>query len=160
MNTSFEKAANSTDEWYTPLEIIDALGPFDLDPCAPLYPLWPTAAVMYDKNIDGLSRGWNGRVWLNPPYSRPLLERFVKRLSKHGNGIALLYNRCDTALFHEEVFPKANALMFIRGRLRFFRPNGSQGDSAGCGSILVAYGENNVCSLEKSGINGKIVYLK
>ena len=35
MNTTFEKSANSTDEWYTPKEIIDALGEFDLDPCAP-----------------------------------------------------------------------------------------------------------------------------
>lgn len=25
----------STDEWYTPRWIIDELGPFDLDPCAP-----------------------------------------------------------------------------------------------------------------------------
>lgn len=38
MNTTFEKSANSTDEWYTPKEIIDALGEFDLDPCAPQYP--------------------------------------------------------------------------------------------------------------------------
>lgn len=29
---------NSTDEWYTPKEIIDALGEFDLDPCAPVAP--------------------------------------------------------------------------------------------------------------------------
>lgn len=37
MNTTFEKSANSTDEWYTPKEIIDALGEFDLDPW-PQYP--------------------------------------------------------------------------------------------------------------------------
>ena len=36
MNTTFEKSANTTDEWYTPKEIIDALGKFDLDPCAPV----------------------------------------------------------------------------------------------------------------------------
>lgn len=49
MNTSFEKSKNSTDEWYTPKEIIDALGEFDLDPCAPMRPLWRTARVMYNK---------------------------------------------------------------------------------------------------------------
>ena len=38
MNTTFERSANSTDEWYTPKEIIDALGEFDLDPCAPVSP--------------------------------------------------------------------------------------------------------------------------
>lgn len=26
MNTTFERSSNSTDEWYTPKEIIDALG--------------------------------------------------------------------------------------------------------------------------------------
>lgn len=34
MNTQFERSACATDEWYTPKEIIDALGEFDLDPCA------------------------------------------------------------------------------------------------------------------------------
>lgn len=43
MNTTFEKSVNTTDEWYTPKEIIDALGKFDLDPCAPVKPLWQTA---------------------------------------------------------------------------------------------------------------------
>ena len=74
MNTTFEKSANSTDEWYTPKEIIDALGEFDLDPCAPVAPPYKTANVMYNKNDDGLKQEWKGRVWLNPPYSRPLIE--------------------------------------------------------------------------------------
>lgn len=39
MNTSFERSANASDEWYTPREIIEALGEFDLDPCAPMHPL-------------------------------------------------------------------------------------------------------------------------
>lgn len=34
MNTSFQRSVNYSDEWYTPPEIIEALGEFDLDPCA------------------------------------------------------------------------------------------------------------------------------
>lgn len=30
MNTSFERSANASDEWYTPREIIEALGEFGL----------------------------------------------------------------------------------------------------------------------------------
>jgi hypothetical protein len=90
MNTSFEKSKNSTDEWYTPKEIIDALGKFDLDPCAPMRPLWRTARVMYNKEQDGLKQKWEGRVWLNPPYSRPTIEHFIARMVEHNNGIALL----------------------------------------------------------------------
>lgn len=63
MNTSFEKSKNSTDEWHTPKEIIDALGEFDLDPCAPMRPLWRTARVMYNKEQDGLKQKWEGRLW-------------------------------------------------------------------------------------------------
>ena len=55
MNTRFEKSVRSSDEWYTPKEGLKALGRFDLDPCAPVHPLWPTAEVMYDRDMDGLS---------------------------------------------------------------------------------------------------------
>ncbi len=60
MNTSLERSAKATDEWYTPIGIIQALGEFDLDPCAPVLPLWPTAKNMYNKNDDGLAK--NGLV--------------------------------------------------------------------------------------------------
>lgn len=60
MNTSFERSANASDEWYTPREIIEALGEFDLDPCAPMHPLWPTAKIMYNKQDNGLIQNWGG----------------------------------------------------------------------------------------------------
>lgn len=67
---------------------------------------------MYNKNHDGLTKDWVGRVWLNPPYSRPLIERFVTRLAEHGNGIALLFNRCDSKMFQDVIFEKATAMKF------------------------------------------------
>lgn len=66
MNTSFEKSKNSTDEWYTPKEIIDALGEFDLDPCAPMRPLWRTARVMYNKEQDGLKQKMGRKGMVKP----------------------------------------------------------------------------------------------
>lgn len=86
INRSFQHSANASDEWYTPIEIIRSLVDFDLDPCAPIVPLWQTAKVMYNRNDDGLTKEWHGRVWLNPPYSRPLIEQFVRRMAEHGNG--------------------------------------------------------------------------
>ena len=74
--------------------------------------------------------------------------------------IALLFNRCDSGLFHEQVFAKASAMLFMRGRIKFFRPDGSRGNSPGCGSILVAYGENNAHVLERSGIPGYFINIK
>ena len=122
MNTRFEKSVRSSDEWYTPKEVLKALGRFDLDPCAPVHPLWPTAEVMYDRDMDGLSLKWEGRVWLNPPYSRPLIEQFVRKLAEHGNGIALLFNRCDSKMFQDVIFEKATGMKFLRHRIRFYPP--------------------------------------
>ena len=159
MNTTFEKTENSTDEWYTPKELITSLGKFDLDPCAPVNPLWETASVMFNKNDDGLSKEWCGRVWLNPPYSRPLIEQFVKKMSDHGNGIALLYNRCDSRMFQDVIFKKATAMLFMRHRIRFYKPDGTIGGSPGCGSLLIAFGQNNADILKNCDIEGKFIYL-
>lgn len=159
MNTSFERSAKATDEWYTPIEIIKALGEFDLDPCAPMKPLWQTAKVMYNKEDDGLSKNWGGRVWLNPPYSRPLIVQFIKKMAEHNNGIALLFNRCDNTMFHDIIFPTATAMKFLRKRIRFYRQDGTQGDSPGCGSVLIAWGEENADIIRNCNLNGKFVRL-
>lgn len=161
MNTQFERCEKTTDEWYTPKWIVDALGEFDLDPCAPENRLWDTAKKHLTKNDDGLIAHWGGsRVWLNPPYSRPLIEKFVEKMAENNNGIALLFNRCDSRMFQDVIFPCASAIMFIKGRIRFFRPDGTEGGSPGCGSVLIAFGKENAEILGKSIIPGKFIKLK
>ena len=150
----------SPDEWYTPKWIIDTLGPFDLDPCAPPadvrpYEIAPTA---YTRDDDGLSREWHGTVWMNPPYSRVPLRRFCERMARHGNGIALLVNRQDNLLWQEVIFPTAKSMMFMRHRVKFLRPDGTTG-SPFFGSCLVAWGDNCDRRLRGSGIEGKYVVL-
>lgn len=158
METSLE-ISKLRDEWYTPIEIIRSLGDFDLDPCAPVNPLWKTARIMYNKNDDGLSKEWQGRVWLNPPYSRPLIEHFVRRMAEHGNGIALLLNRCDNVMFHDIIFPTATAMKFLRKRIKFYRADGTQGNSPGCGSVLIAWGEENADIIRNCTLKGKYIKL-
>lgn len=155
MDISYEKSAKSTDEWYTPPSIYSKLGHFDLDPCAPVKPLWKIADVNYNITDDGLLQEWFGRVWLNPPYSRPCLERFIEKLADHGNGIALIFNRCDCKLFQDIIFRRADAILFLKGRVRFFTPDGQQSGTPGCGSVLIAFGDNNAEILQHSGIPGK-----
>lgn len=160
MNTSFERTINPSDEWYTPKEIIDSLGHFDLDPCAPVNPLWETADVMYNKIDDGLKQNWGGRVWLNPPYSKPLLNQFIERMVKHNNGIALLFNRLDSNLFQKVILQNAMSMKILQKRIKFFKPNGIQGGSPGCGSILFAFGEYNDMVLKNNGLEGVYIKLK
>ena len=157
MNTSFQRM-ESSDEWYTPKYIMAALGTFDLDPCAPSREFY-TAKECYTKEDDGLVKPWHNRVWLNPPYSRKLIVPFIKKMAEHGNGVALIFNRMDIALWHDVIFPTAQAMLVLKGRLKFYRPDGSCGDSAGCGSVLVAWGEDNAMALRNCGLDGKFIRL-
>ena len=158
MNTSFQRTTSS-DEWYTPDYILSALGEFDLDPCAPDKDFY-TAKECYTKEDNGLVKPWYGRVWLNPPYSRKLIAPFIMKMAKHGNGVALIFNRMDIALWHDVIFPTADAMLVLKGRLKFYRPDGSCGDSAGCGSVLVAWGKANAISLKNCGLTGKYINLR
>lgn len=158
MDISFERGNSRTDEWYTPPRIIKALGEFDLDPCAPSHDFY-TARKCYTKEDNGLILPWSGRIWLNPPYKNPIIGQFMKRMAEHGSGTALVFNRMDTALWHDIIFPSATAILILRGRLRFIDSDGNEGDSAGCGSVLVAFGEENAWRLRTCGLDGKYIRL-
>ncbi len=47
-----------SDEWLTPPKIVEALGPFDLDPCSPVNRPWPTAGRHLTIEDDGLAQDW------------------------------------------------------------------------------------------------------
>ena len=143
-----------TDCWLTPPEIIDALGPFDLDPCAAPGQPWTTARHHYAPPQDGLQLPWFGRVWLNPPYGQQT-GLWLDHLSRHGNGIALVFARTETAMFFEHVWGKVVGALFLEGRLYFYRPDGTRakGNSGGP-SVLLAYGEENARLLQNSSLNG------
>lgn len=72
--------------WLTPPDIIERLGPFDLDPCCPANMPWRTATRMVSLPEDGLSVDWSGkRVWCNPPYGREAVP-FLRKMAKNANG--------------------------------------------------------------------------
>lgn len=137
-----ESAANETQEWMTPPWVFVRLGlTFDLDPCSPENPAWShvPATSRFTKREDGLIRPWHGRVWVNPPYG-PETGKWLARLARHGDGIALVFARCDAAWFHDAA-AHAHIICFVRGRIRFLRYGGEAGDAPGAGSALLAFGE-------------------
>lgn len=115
---------------------------------------------MLNKEDDGLKQDWEGRVWLNPTYSRPLIELFCKKMAENGNGIALLFNRLDTGMMQDVVLRNAHAVKFLRKRIRFYRPDGTQGGSPGCGSVLFAFGEENAKILQENKLEGVFLRIK
>lgn len=148
----------TTHDWLTPPEILEALGPFDMDPCASQFQPWRTAATQFTIEDDGLSRDWVGRVWCNPPYG-PHAEKFLKRMAEHGNGICLIFARTETKSFQQHVLNRANGILFIAGRLSFRLPGGAASGRAGAPSVLIAYGLDNLRALRMSGIDGHVVEL-
>lgn len=153
-----ESTKNVTKEWYTPPSIFQALGvTFDLDPCSPVAgPLdWIPVRNRLTEEDDGLFCRWEGNVWMNPPYGSDTI-RWLKRLAQHGQGIALVFARTDTEWFHEYC-TQAHAIVFMRGRVRFITPGGDPGGTPGSGSMLLAFGEENSRTLERSGLG---LYLK
>lgn len=148
------------DRWLTPLPVVRALGEFDLDPAGA--PGHATASEVWTPEIhgDGLSMPWHGRVWLNPPYGRVMYD-WMRALAEHGTGTALIFARTETTLFHELVWPLADAILFLRGRITFLDPEGTAaGANSGAPSVLIAYGKADADALERSGLAGHLVRLE
>ena len=149
-----------TTTWLTPPHILGALGEFDIDPCAAPSPRpWDTANRHIELPEDGLATQWHGRVWLNPPYGRET-DQWLDTLADHGDGIALIFARTETDMFVRHVWHRADALLFLYGRLHFHTTDGVRAKAnAGAPSVLIAYGQRNVDCLRACGLPGAFVPL-
>lgn len=152
---NFNSNTDNNDEWLTPPEILRALDPFDLDPCAPVSRPWPMARRHYTKEDNGLSLPWEGRVWLNPPYGRETFT-WLARLADHKSGIALIFARTETRGFHEQIWQRACGIFFFLGRLRFHYVDGTRGGTANAPSCLVAWSEEDTQVIRKAESEGHL----
>lgn len=160
---SHHSARRLSDEWLTPPDLVERLGPFDLDPCAPEGPPWLPIPCTYTIVDDGLARDWRGRVWLNPPYSE--VETWMARMARYPRGgTALVFARTETRWWFESVWPVASALLFLRGRLTFYegatRRRSKAGHNSGGPSVLVAYGDADATRLYEAADLGAYVRLR
>ncbi|RQQ64393.1 adenine methyltransferase [Burkholderia stagnalis] len=145
--SSHQSARMKNNEWLTPPEWIQALGPFELDPCAPVVRPWNTARLHFTVEDNGLAREWLGRVWCNPPFGREA-AKWLKRMADHNNGIALIPARTETAMFYESVWSRADSVCFVRGRPHFHYVDGRRAPfNSGAPICLVAYGRANTIAL-------------
>lgn len=115
----------TSDHWATPWPVVHELeaefGKFDLDVCC--HADTAKAAKFYTPAENGLIQPWEGRRWLNPPYSKvsPWLERAISETDSGRASlvVALLPACTDTRWFHGLVKDRAE-IRFIKGRVRFF----------------------------------------
>jgi hypothetical protein len=138
----YENCIGETSEWYTPPAIFDALGlEFDLDPCSPGHGHWVPARKIFTEQDDGLAQPWEGLAFVNPPFGgRNGHVPWMRKFFEHGNGVMIVRAYTSSAWWHAEM-PKAEMVLFPRGKTKFIRPDGTIGAQPGHGIVLVGMGE-------------------
>lgn len=125
MNSNDRKVVFSSgnDEYETPkwlYDILDAVFHFTLDPCSTDEN--HLALQWFTKEQDGLKQSWSwNRVFVNYPYSQA--KKWLAKIGEESTTsdiVVLCPARTDVKAFHEHVFPKATAITFFNGRLKFF----------------------------------------
>lgn len=148
------------DNWGTPQWLFDRLdrefGPFDLDAAAEP---WSAKCERYiTREVDALGPNpWPAeRVWLNPPYKRELLIRFLRKSIEHaaagGLVCALLPVRTEMHWWCDLVVTEAAEIHFIRGRVAFRPPPGHdlspRGNRPVFASAVVVFGGPGAAAAE------------
>ncbi len=133
----------TSDDYYTPKWIFDAMGiTFDLDvACPPEGPIHVPAARYYTAADDGLAQPWEGRVWMNPPFSKtnPWALRFIE----HANGIALVpFAKAKWAC---TLWEAAEGIVMLPAKFKF------EGGSIFIQTMLAAFGGDCVEAIAKIG---------
>lgn len=141
------ETVGASDEWYTPSHVFDAMQTtFDLDVAAPPQggPHVPCRRWISDNS---LATDWFGFVWMNPPFGgRNSLGPWLDKFFEHGNGIALVPDRTSAPWF-QPAAAKADAVLFVARKIRFLRPDGSEGASPASGTALMSSGREGQSAL-------------
>lgn len=126
---------SGNNEWYTPKDIIDvareAMGSIDIDPASSdIANEIVQAPEYYTYETNGLDKPLHGNVWMNPPYSSDLLDKFITKIveerSSYDQAIVLVNNATETQWF-AKLISVSSAVCFPRSRVKFYMPDGKTG---------------------------------
>lgn len=151
--------SHASQDWYTPPDIIElvrsVLGVIDLDPASDALPqTWIKANRFYSKPQDGVFESWDAStVWLNPPYGKDSkCNRSNQQLwsalmaSKYEGGVfkqgILLINSTHGYKWYEDLWTRYPVCL-ARERIRFIKPDGTQGGQAKRGQTFVYFGKDS-----------------
>ncbi len=139
-------------EWYTPPELIEAarltMNTIDLDPASSdVGNEIVKARQYYTVQNDGRKQPWQGNVWMNPPYSQPLVTEFCDLLVEKllTNGIkqaCVLVNNATETNFYQNMLRHCQAVCFIKGRVKFIDKKGNSTGVPLQGQTVLYFGDN------------------
>lgn len=134
-------------EWYTPECYIESakkvMGNIDLDPASSeIANQTVNANLFYSQEEDGLSKEWFGNVWMNPPYSQPLIFQFISKLveSKGVNQAIVLVNNGTETQWGQLLLNNSSAVCFHQSRIRFIDKYGNLGQAPLQGQMICYIG--------------------
>jgi ParB family chromosome partitioning protein len=141
------------DSWGTPTEWLDlarqTMGGIDLDPATNVEAQQNVKAKhFYTKDDDGLGQEWSGRVWMNPPYSQPLVTQFAEKLVESINAgdvdqACVLVNNATDTRFLQHMLAHCEAALFPRGRIPFLVPGSGEAlTGTRQGQVFLYFGKN------------------
>lgn len=144
---SAPQVALTNDDWYTPKWIFETLDVnFDMDVSAPPGGVpWIPAKRVLTKEDDGLLTLWEGRVWMNPPFSKT--KPWVRKFMNHRLGIALLpmgKNRWSDDLWNSDA-----RMVMLPSDLKFMKAGKPTGMMMS--ALLVTYEDELVERLARIG---------
>jgi phage N-6-adenine-methyltransferase len=123
-------------EWYTPARYIDmareVLGGIDLDPASgEMAQRTVRAKKWYSRDDSSLPHEWHGRVWMNPPYSTPLINQMMTKLvqeykAERVTAAIVLVNSCTEVKWFQEAGAVCQAICFPERRIKFLDPEGRE----------------------------------
>ena len=149
-----EQNQQTSDDLYTPRWIFDRMAiTFDLDVAAPPGGVeWIPANRYFTLADDGLTTPWEGRVWMNPPYSHP--APWSNRFIDHGHGVALL--TVAKSAWSQRLWDHADAIVFIATGTEFVVSHDVTGGDNRYRQIftpvwLVAFGDECVNAIARVG---------
>ena len=130
---AYRTSFTGNNEWYTPARYVElartVLGQIDMDPASNDFAQRTVkAAAYFTEETNGLDKPWQGNIWMNPPYSRNLIGRFIDKIideyrsGRVAQAIVLTNNTTDTAWFGK-LFRSADAMCFTTGRVKFVSPS-------------------------------------
>jgi hypothetical protein len=155
-------------EWYTPSIYIEAarqvMGSIDCDPASSKKANEIVkAATYFTKQTDGRKQVWHGNIWLNPPYTQPLVSEFCELLvKKYKEGevqqACVLVNNATETNFFQEMLTVCSVVCFIKGRVKFVDTEGKESGAPLQGQAILYFGKQHQKFAEAFRQFGAILY--
>ena len=154
-------------EWYTPPEIIErarlVMGVIDCDPASTAQANEIIRAdCFYTIEDDGITKPWNGCVWLNPPYGQPEIAQFAeavvaKNAAREFDQACVLVNNATETNWFQSMLRDCTAVCFLKGRVKFIDCDGNATGAPLQGQALLYFGDDASVLQEHFGDLGVVM---